>query len=85
MYTVPKYDTNGSVFWLWFADIDKKSPHLHSAFVLRNDLSNLHTYPLDSLLIILRAVSDISTNSIDTVEISDIISIIKKNIIFAAG
>jgi hypothetical protein len=76
MYIVPPHDSNGSSFWLWWHPGDMRSPHLRSAFVLRCDLSDLHTYPQRSLEIIVRAVGCSIDYSIED---------IKKNIQFAEG
>jgi len=81
MYIVPKCDTDGSTFWLWWSEEDRKSEHLISGFVVRCDLSDLHKFSRENLLIMLRATGSrikIKDETIDT-----IVSMIKDNIKFA--
>jgi hypothetical protein len=78
MYTVLKKDTNGSAFWLWIST-DKYT----TAYVVKNDFSNLSGFPKEVLIKMAKAV-DVYTTEVEYMSIGDICSLIKGGILFEA-
>ena len=72
MYSVAKKDTNGSAFYFWIRP--------NTAYVLKNDFSNLSGFPRESLCKMISAIG--WEGSTDECSIDELCKIIKDNIVF---
>ena len=72
MYSVAKKDTNGSAFYFWI--------NANTAYVLKNDFSNLSGFTRESLCKMIRAIG--WDGSTDEYSIDELCKIIKENIVF---